>query len=195
MTDLQTLQTKLASMDEAALQAVTQFIEDRERKIAADAEYLQREAETQKLLDSLSAFADDWTEEEFLGYEMAVKGFNLRSADAEANAREARLFARMLDGLTAEEKINALLDASQGRDPYVLDCLRLIRTITEPMNWAQERAFDIALMTQPWHKLERFGRGGLASFALALAERMQVAAQRQKAQPGEDDNQIQKEQQ
>ena len=195
MTDLQTLQTKLASMDEAALQAVAQFIEDRERKIAADAEYLQREAETQKLLDSLSAFADDWTEEEFLGYEMAVKGFNLRSADAEANAREARLFARMLDGLTAEEKINALLDASQGRDPYVLDCLRLIRTITEPMNWAQERAFDIALMTQPWHKLERFGRGGLASFALALAERMQVAAQRQKAQPGEDDNQIQKEQQ
>ena len=195
MTDLQTLQTKLASMEEAALQAVAQFIEDRERKIAADAEYLQREAETQKLLDSLSAFADDWTEEEFLGYEMAVKGFNLRSADAEANAREARLFARMLDGLTAEEKINALLDASQGRDPYVLDCLRLIRTITEPMNWAQERAFDIALMTQPWHKLERFGRGGLASFALALAERMQVAAQRQKAQPGEDDNQIQKEQQ
>lgn len=195
MTDLQTLQTKLASMDEAALQAVTQFIEDRERKIAADAEYLQREAETRKLLDSLSALADDWTEEEFLGYEMAVKGFNLRSADAEANAREARLFARMLDGLTAEEKINALLDASQGRDPYVLDCLRLIRTITEPMNWAQERAFDIALMTQPWHKLERFGRGGLASFALALAERMQVAAQRQKAQPGEDDNQIQKEQQ
>ena len=195
MTDLQTLQTKLASMDEAALQAVTQFIEDRERKIAADAEYLQREAETRKLLDSLSALADDWTEEEFLDYEMAVKGFNLRSADAEANAREARLFARMLDGLTAEEKINALLDASQGRDPYVLDCLRLIRTITEPMNWAQERAFDIALMTQPWHKLERFGRGGLASFALALAERMQFAAQRQKAQPGEDDNQIQKEQQ
>lgn len=194
MTDLQTLQTKLASMDEAALQAVTQFIEDRERKIAADAEYLQREAETQKLLDSLSAFADDWTEE-FLGYEMAVKGFNLRSADAEANAREARLFAWMLDGLTAEEKINALLDASQGRDPYVLDCLRLIRTITEPMNWAQERAFDIALMTQPWHKLERFGRGELASFALALAERMQVAAQRQKAQPGEGNNQIQKEQQ
>lgn len=195
MTDLQALQTKLASMDEAALQAVTQFIEDRERKIAADAEYLQREAETQKLLDSLSAFADDWTEEEFLDYEMAVKGFNLRSADAEANAREARLFARMLDGLTAEEKINALLDASQGRDPYVLDCLRLIRTITEPMNWAQERAFDIALMTQPWHKLERFGRGELASFALALAERMQVAAQRQKAQPGEGNNQIQKEQQ
>lgn len=195
MTDLQTLQTKLASMEEAALQAVAQFIEDRERKIAADAEYLQREAETRKLLDSLSALADDWTEEEFLDYEMAVKGFNLRSADAEANAREARLFARMLDGLTAEEKINALLDASQGRDPYVLDCLRLIRTITEPMNWAQERAFDIALMTQPWHKLERFGRGGLASFALALAERMQVAAQRQKAQPGEDDNQIQKEQQ
>lgn len=195
MTDLQTLQTKLASMEEAALQAVAQFIEDRERKIAADAEYLQREAETRKLLDSLSALADDWTEEEFLDYEMAVKGFNLRSADAEANAREARLFARILDGLTAEEKINALLDASQGRDPYVLDCLRLIRTITEPMNWAQERAFDIALMTQPWHKLERFGRGGLASFALALAERMQVAAQRQKAQPGEDDNQIQKEQQ
>ena len=175
MTDLQILQTKLASMDEAALQAVAHFIEDHERKITADAEYLQSEAETQKLLNALSALADDWTEEEAYDFDMTVKGFNLRSADAEANAREARLFARMLDGLTAEEKINALLDASQGRDPYVLDCLRLMRTITEPMNWAQERAFDIALMTQPWHKLERFGRGELAGFALSLLERVKVA--------------------
>lgn len=176
------LQSKLAAMDEAALQAVAQFIEDRERKIAADAEYLQREAEAQNLVAALEGFSDLWTEEEFSDYEMATNGFQLRGKDAEANAREARLFSRMLDGLTAEEKINALLDASQGRDPYVLDCLRLMRTITEPMNWAQERAFDIALMTQPWHKLERFTRGELAGFALSLIERIKAADAEQREQ-------------
>ena len=175
MPDLQALQTKLAAMDAAALQAVAQFIEDRERKIKADAEYLQREAETQERLERLKEFADDWSDEESFSFDMAMKRFNLRSADAEANAREARLFSRMLNGLSAEEKINALLDASQGRDPYVLDCLRLMKTVTEPMNWAQERAFDIALMTQPWHKLERFTRGELAVFALALIERIKTA--------------------
>lgn len=189
------IQAKLLQMDEAALQAVAQFIEDRERKIKADAEYLQREAETQKLLNALSAFAEDWTEEESLDFGLSVKGFNLRSADADANAREARVFSRMLDGLTAEEKINALLDASQGRDPYVLACLRLMRTVTEPMDWAQERAFDIALMTQPWHKLERFERGELARFALALMERVEAADTERREQLKERNASIQKESQ
>lgn len=195
MTDLQILKTQLASMDEAALKAVAQFIEDRESKIAADAEYLQREAKTRKLLNALKAFAADLTEEESFDFGTTFKGFDLRSADAEANAREARLFARLLDDLSAEEKINALLDASQGRDPYVLDCLRLIRTVTEPMNWAQERAFDIALMTQPRQKLERFGRGELAGFALALMERVKAADVERQEQLEERNASIQKEQQ
>ena len=193
MTTREELQTKLDSLDETALQAVALFLSDRETKIAADEEFLKREAESLKLRESLKEFAEDWTEAESFAFEMGLKGFDLRSADTEANIREAKLFSRMLGGLSAEEKINALLDASQGRDPYVLACLRMVRTLTDPMSWEQERAFDVALMAQPWRKLERLERGELADFTLGLMGKVKEADKEMREGIQERNEQIQKE--
>ncbi|WP_102128303.1 hypothetical protein [Deinococcus planocerae] len=177
MTIRQELQAKLDTVDAAALDAVAGFIDDRARKIEADAEYAEGEAKARHMLGLVREFAADWSEEEAFDFEVGVKGIPLRSADPEANAREARLLSSMLNNLNMEDKINALLNVAQGRDPYVLTALHMVKMLASPMTWAQERAFDIGLVSRLWDKHDRLEKHELAAFTLALIDKIKTADQ------------------
>lgn len=172
MTTREELQAKLETLDAAALDAVAAFIVERECKLRVDAEYAAREATTNKQMALLRELASGLSEEESFAFEMDVKGLPVRSADAEANAREARLFATMLDSLSMEGRIDALLDAGQGRDEYVLLALRMVKTLVAPMSWEQERAFDIGLTARLWAEHDRLDKHELATFTIAVIQKI-----------------------
>ncbi|CAM3564527.1 hypothetical protein DESA109040_16595 [Deinococcus saxicola] len=177
MTTREVIKIKIDALSDADLAALVGFLEDRERFKLADAETQARRVLADEQLALLRDSAADWSAEESFSFQMGVKGFHVRNADADANLREAKVFATMLDTLPVEEKINALLNARGHRDDYVMAASRMVKTMVEPMTWAQERAFDIGLVACIWSKHDPLERHEIASFTFALIEKIQVARQ------------------